>query len=94
MKVERFSIKSCCGRTVIIFKTDCSLHQDHIDTLKSMGWSVGEHYIKSGLLYVYNLDFIMTGPLGADRLTVKCRHKPAECAQKVNDLEVLLQQVG
>jgi len=43
---------------------------------------------------VDNLDFTLTGPLGSDRLTVKCKHVEAECNQKFNDLEGLLQQLG
>jgi len=94
MKVERFSIQACCGKTNLVFKTDCPLTKSHIDALVNMGWKTADHFIKVGILYVYNSDFIMTGPIGSDRLTVKCRHKAAECTEKLNNLEVLLQQVG
>lgn len=92
MKVERFMVQACCGKTAVIFKTDRPITKDHLAKLVSMGWREQEHFTKAGILYVDNPDFILTGPIGQDRLTVKCKH--AECTQKLNDLEVLLQQVG
>lgn len=94
MKVERFTIQACCGRTAILLKTDCPLNKTHLETLKGWGWIESSHFTQAGILYVDNPDFNMSGPFGADRLTVKCKHKHAECIQKLNDLEVLLQQVG
>lgn len=92
MKVERFQIQACCGRTAIIFKTDQPLSKDHLSKLVAAGFNEQSHFTKAGILYADNPDFILTGPLGSDRLTVKCRN--AECTQKLNDLEVLLQQMG
>ena len=92
MKVERFVVQACCGKTAVIFKVDQPLTKDHIAKLVTLGFRDQEHLTKAGILYVDNPDFILTGPIGSDRLTVKCRH--ADCTQKLNDLEVLLQQVG
>ena len=92
MKVERFHIQACCGRTAIIFKTDQPLSKDHLAKLIAAGYTEAPHFTKAGILYADNPDFILTGPLGSDRLTVKC--KKAECNQKLNDLEGLLQQMG
>jgi hypothetical protein len=94
MKVERFVVQSCCGKTAIIFRTDQPLTQIHLDGMVRLGFKEATHFTKAGILYVDNLDFTMMGPLGSDRLTVKCKHIEAECAQKFNNLEVLLQQVG
>jgi len=92
MKTERFVVQACCGKTAVILKTDQPLTKDHIVKLVALGWREQEHFTKAGILYVDNPDFILTGPIGSDRLTVKCKH--AECTQKLNDLEVLLQQLG
>ena len=94
MKVEKHTIQACCGRTAIIFKTDQPLNKTHLEILVSKGWIENPSFTKAGMLYVDNPDFNMTGPLGSDRLTVKCKHKQAECVQLLIDLEVLLQQVG
>lgn len=92
MKVERFTIQACCGRKALVFKTDQPITKEHLAALVKLGFIEAEHFTKAGLLYVDNPDFTITGPLGADRLTVKC--KQAECTQKLNDLEGLLQQLG
>ncbi len=94
MKVEKFNIQACCGRTAIIFKTDQPLTKEHITKFVAAGYNESTHFTQAGILYVDNPDFILTGPLGSDRLTVKCRLKHADCIQKINDLEGLLQQMG
>lgn len=91
MKVERFNIQSCCGNMALILKTDRPLNKIHLAGLVKLGFKEALHFTQAGILYVDNMDFTITGPLGSDRLTVKCKHK--ECTQKINDLEVLLQQL-
>jgi hypothetical protein len=92
MKVERIIVRACCGKTALIFKTDQPVTKSHIESLIKIGFIESTHFTAAGLLYVDNSDFIITGPLGSDRLTVKCKH--AECTQKLNNLEVLFQQLG
>ena len=92
MKVEKFAIQSCCGRASIIFKTDQPLTKEHLAGLVKAGFNEHSHFTKAGILYADNSDFIVTGLIGSDRLQVKC--KAAECDQKLNDLEALLQTIG
>lgn len=92
MKAERFTIQACCGKTSIIFKIDQPLDKNHLNKLIEFGFKEAEHFTKAGILYADNLDLIVTGPFGSDRLQVKC--KIANCNQKVNDFEVLLAQLG
>jgi hypothetical protein len=92
MKVERFTIKACCGKTSLIFKTDQPLTKEHLVALVKLGFVAAEHFSKAGILYADNQDLIVTGPFGSDKLQVKC--KITDCAQKINDFEVLLQQIG
>lgn len=94
MKITKFSIQGCCGRTVLIWKTDQPLTKDHIAKFVAQGYIEQPNFTNAGMLYVYNPDFTLTGPLGSDRLTVNCKHKQPDCTQKINDLEVLLQQMG
>ena len=91
MKIEIFTIKSCCGGKSVIFKTDLPMTQSVIDNLIKFGFVELEHFTKVGILYVHNSDFIITGPIGSNKLQVKC--KKAKCDQKLKELEVLLQQI-
>jgi len=63
-----------------------------IQALVNLGFKEALHFTKAGILYVDNNELIVTGPIGSDRLQVKC--KISDCTQKVNDFEVLLQQLG
>jgi hypothetical protein len=92
MNVTKFIVPACCGTTTIIFKTSQPLNKSHIVALQKLGFVESAQFTASGLLHVNNPDFIITGPLGQDRLTVKCRN--ADCDQKLKELEVLLQQLG
>lgn len=92
MLVTRITIQSCCGKKALILKTDQPITKVHMEALKKLGFIESDHFTKAGLLYVDNPDFTITGPFGSDRLTVKCKH--SECVEKLNNLEVLLQQLG
>ncbi len=92
MKVERFTVQACCGSTALILKIDQPLDKSHLAYLINQGFVEAEHFTKAGILYVDNSALTVTGPFGSDRLTVKC--KVADCSQKINDFEVLLQQLG
>lgn len=92
MKVERFTVQACCGNTSIMFKTDQPLTTELLSKLTSHGFNEHTHFTQAGILYVDNSDFIMTGPIGSDRLQVKC--KKHDCEKNLNNLEVLLLQLG
>jgi hypothetical protein len=92
MKVERFTVQACCGKTSIMFKTDQPLTKTILEGLVSRGFNEHPHFTQAGILYADNLDFIVTGPIGSDRLQVKC--KTANCEKNLNDLEALLLQLG
>jgi len=92
MKVERFTVQACCGRTSLIFKTDQPLTKTILDQLVSMGFKEAVHFTKAGILWVDNMDLIVTGPLGSNKLQVKC--KKADCSQNLNEFEDLLLKIG
>jgi hypothetical protein len=92
MKVERHTVQACCGSKSLIFKTSRPIAANDIESLVTLGFTEATNFTKAGILYVDNLDLIVTGPIGSDRLQVKC--KVGDCEQKVNDFEVLLQQLG
>jgi hypothetical protein len=91
MKIERFKITACCGRTSIMFKIDRPLSLAFITAIVSKGFTEDGKFTKAGMVYVDNMDFILTGALGSDKLQAKCKLK--DCDQKLNELEDLLLQM-
>lgn len=91
MKVERLVIHSCCGGISILFKIDRPITANLIKSFVDRGFTESPNFTKAGLLYVNNMDFIITGSLGTDRLHVRCKQK--ECDKKLNELEGLLFQM-
>jgi hypothetical protein len=92
MKTERFSVQACCGKTSVILKTDTPLTIEHLRRLVEFGYTESKHFTQAGLIYADNSDFILSGPLGSDRLQIKCK-KPG-CEDKIPDLEALLTKIG
>lgn len=92
MKVERFLIQACCNKTQIVFKLDRTVDQALLDVLKSNGFTESLPFTKAGMIYADNLDLIVTGPFGGDKLNAKCKRQ--DCDQFLNDLEALLVRTG
>lgn len=91
MNVTRFKIQACCGKTAIIFKTDQPLTKVHLAKLVSLGFIEATHLTKGGIIYAENSDFILSGPIGSDRL--QCLSKKSGSDEKFNDIEELLNQL-
>lgn len=91
MIITRYTVQACCGKMSIIFKTDQPITVFHLEKLIKLGFNEHPHFTKAGILYVDNQNVIITGPLGSDRLQIKC--KVTDCDQKINDLEVLFKQL-
>lgn len=96
MKVERYTLQSCCGGKSIIFKTGEPLTLQFLEFLKTNGFREAVNFTKAGILYADNSDLIVTGPIGSTRLRVKCRltTTESECDQKLNDFEEFLLKQG
>ena len=92
MKVTRFVIPACCKGKQIVFTIDRPVLRDLIDHLVSNGFTEDKHFSKVGMLYVDNPDLIVSGPMGHDRVNVKC--KKDDCEQILNDFEALLLKMG
>jgi len=92
MEIQRYTVQACCGSKSLIFKTSRPIAKSDIDGLVKFGFVEAKQFTQSGILYVDNLDLIVSGPIGSDRLQVKC--KVGDCSDKVNDFEVLLKQLG
>lgn len=92
MKVERFVIQACCGKTQIVFKLDRPLDTAILQFLASNGFKVAEHFTKAGMLYADNMDLIVSGPIGGNKINAKC--KKNNCDPIFNEFEALLSNMG
>jgi hypothetical protein len=92
MLISRYTIQSCCGGQSLIFKTNRSISKLDIASLVALGFVEATNFTKAGIMYLTNETLIVSGPIGSDRLQVKCKF--GDCTTKVNDFEVLLQQLG
>jgi hypothetical protein len=57
----------------------------------NLGFLELAHFTSAGIMYIENYDFIITGPIGSNRLQVKCRR--ANCESKLDDLEKIFQNI-
>lgn len=92
MKVEKFVVQACCGNTQIIFKTDQPISEYLLQHLISNGFTAAAHFTAAGVLHADNMDLIVMGPFGSDRLQARC--KKGDCTQSLNDFEALLLKMG
>ena len=91
MKLEKFDVKACCGRMTVIFKADTTISASTINELVKVGFKELAHFTKAGILYVENSTFVLTGPIGSDRLQVKC--KKQDCSKEMVELENTLSSI-
>ncbi len=93
MKVEKFTVQACCGKTSVIFKIDQPVGLNHVNQLVNLGFIERKHFTEAGIIYIDNSDFIITAPLGSNKLQVKCKH--SKCSdEKFEVIEIMLQQIG
>lgn len=93
MKVERTHIQGCCNKVMIVFRVDRPIDASLLEVLKSNGFTEAPNFAKAGMIYADNKDLIVSGPIGSDKLNVKCK-KSGDCDQYLNDLEALLNRTG
>ena len=91
MKVEKFVVKACCGKTSTYFKINAPINKTILDSLVSSGFTESEHFTKAGLLYINSPYLVVTGSFGSNRLQVKCR--TTNCSEKVDEFESLLSKL-
>ncbi len=89
MKIDKFSVKACCGRTAIMFKIDQIIDKQLLEKFVQLGFKELQNYTVAGILYVQNDKFIITATMGSDRLSIKCRQ--ANCENDIQELENILQ---
>jgi hypothetical protein len=91
MKLTKFTITACCGRTSIIYKTDKPILKEYIAKLVNLGFKEHDNFTKAGILYLENQNVIIQSPIGSDRIQIKLKQKADE--NVFNQIEELLSQI-
>jgi hypothetical protein len=94
MRVSKFIISACCGRSSTVFKTSRPIAVSDIAELVRLGFMESKNFTAAGLLYVDSSELTVSGPIGSDRLQVRCKKtKSDECAKAISDFEKVLTQL-
>ena len=88
MKIDRYVIQACCKRVQIVYRLDRPVDKSLIEVFKSNGFKELVHFTQAGLIYMESMDGVVSGPIGADKLNVKC--KKDNCEPFLNNIEQLL----
>ena len=78
MDVEKFSVKTCCGKMSILFKLNGTISEDLLNKFKSNGYIESPILTKAGILYVDNSEASLTGAFGSNNLQIKCKKDNCE----------------
>lgn len=73
MNIEKYTTQSCCGKKSTIYQLDKPITIDFLNSLKKLGFKELTHFTEAGILYLDNSEFILTGPIGSNRLQIKCK---------------------
>jgi hypothetical protein len=85
---KKFVVEACCKKVVVIYKLGAPMTESLLDYFISNGFSALAHFRIKGMIYAQNGSITLTGPLGANRLHVKCEKD--QCNQALIDLEALI----
>jgi hypothetical protein len=92
VKIEKIVMNGCCSKKQIVFKLDRPIQRDFLDFLIGNGFIEQTQYTAVGMIYLTNQTLIVSGPIGADRISVKC--KKGDCEGEIlNDFENLITQM-
>ena len=91
-EVKKTIIESnCCVKKEIFLDLNFPLHINHLAYFKSLGLKEKTSYTTNGLFYVGQDDFIAIGPIGGNRLRIKCRN--SNCLASVEKFELLIKEM-
>lgn len=92
-EVKRILIKSSCNcsKPQVIFEFNFSLDRIHLEYLLAQGYMEGKSYTNSGILYIEDFNLIAIGPIGSNRLQLKCKN--SNCESSIDKLERIIQDM-
>jgi hypothetical protein len=88
MRFTKFVTPACCGRTSLRAELGEPITPRLVTLFKGQGFAELEHFTKVGMMYVESQALIVTGPIGSNKIQIKCKGK--ECSQDILQLESFL----
>ncbi len=93
MKLKKYSVKACCGKISSIYTTQGStLTMQHVEKLKDLGFLIDEAFLQAGLIYASSDKVVISGPLGATRITINAKKK-ASAEKDLLEIERILENM-
>lgn len=91
MEFKHFQTKGCCGKQSYFYKIDKSIDKELSNKFIDLGLKSADHLEAAGIMYVYNSEYIMTGPFGSNKLQFKCKLK--DCSELRLKVENILKNI-
>lgn len=91
MRCTKYKIKECCGGSSTSLKLDGSISSDMIAHFCNYGFKESGHFTKNGILYLQNENVVLSGAIGSNTISVKC--KSNNCLEYLNEIEKILENI-
>ena len=93
IEIKKNYIKSDCKCTKlqIIFELSCPIEKSFLDVFLKNNYTNLKSYTNVGIFYVEDANLIAMGPIGSNRLQIKC--KTNNCEQSIGVFEEIIKNI-
>lgn len=89
--IKRYQVKSCCGKSNLIFQLDKAINKGHLKHFIDAGYQAPEMFAKHGVFHVRGHGIFAQASFGTTRVNVKCSGD--DCSNQLNEFEKLLENI-
>lgn len=90
-EIKKVETKACCGKSQVILQFDFPLEAEHIQHFSKYDFNSSKSYESRGILYLEDKNLVVMGPIGSNRLTIKCKNK--QCNESITIVEEILKNI-
>lgn len=84
-------MNACCGKTQIILQLDFPLEKKHLQLFLNSNFIEVKNYINSGIMFVEDTNLTASGPIGSNRLQIRC--KTTDCEKSSIIIENIINNI-
>lgn len=92
MSFQKQVLKTCCGRSSLLYSVAKPILKEHIPLFVAAGFVIPERYSNSGLFYARKDNFMATCTFGICKITVRCTG--SNCQTITQEFESILQKIA